>query len=240
MIKEGDLLPDFTFMIRDRFYESNEMYVNMVVQLEGHEPKDSWKELNVHELFKNKRNILIGVPGAFTPTCAKAHLPGFETDYLTIKSYDIDDIYCVGVNDPWVMWAWQKKQGIFKVGMLPDGMAEYCEKLGTLVNMTKYKYGKRTWRFSMVVEDLIVEKMFIEDGYPDNYIDDPYDHTSSVNMIKYLKSVGRTRDVQAPSETGRNLPADMLNYTNHELESAHRRARHEYEEYMNQLKRINE
>ncbi len=125
------------------------------------------KELSTDEIFKGKKVVLFSVPGAFTPTCSKQHLPSYLTNYDKIKAQGVDTIACVAVNDPFVMDAWGKEKGVGdKILMLADGNAEYAKQLGLELDGSKFGLGTRGKRFSMVVNDGVVETLNVdESGY---------------------------------------------------------------------------
>ena len=125
------------------------------------------KELSTDEIFKGKKVILFSVPGAFTPTCSKQHLPSYLTNYDKIKAQGVDTIACMAVNDPFVMDAWGKDRGVGdKILMLADGNGEYTKALGLELDGSKFGLGTRGKRFSMVVNDGAVEKLNVdESGY---------------------------------------------------------------------------
>jgi peroxiredoxin len=125
------------------------------------------KEISTDEIFKGKKVILFSVPGAFTPTCSKQHLPSYVNNYDKIKAQGVDTIACMAVNDAFVMDAWGKAQNVGnKVMMLGDGNGEYTKALGLELDGSKFGLGTRGKRFSMVVNDGTVEKLNIdESGY---------------------------------------------------------------------------
>ncbi|MCM2258378.1 MAG: peroxiredoxin [Vicinamibacteria bacterium] len=115
------------------------------------------------ELFGGKKVVLFALPGAFTPTCSRQHLPGYVTRAETIKSQGVDTIACLAVNDVFVMDAWGKGAGADgKVLMLADGNADYTKALGMDVDLGKHGMGVRCCRFSMVVEDGVVKSLNVE------------------------------------------------------------------------------
>ena len=140
------------------------------------------------ELFNGKRVVLFSLPGAFTPTCSAYHLPGFEEKYDDFIGSGIDDIYCISVNDGFVMNAWAKGQGIEKVKLIPDGNAYFTRSMGMLVTKSNLGFGDRSWRYAAVVNDGIIEKLFVEAGKRDNADTDPYEVTNPETILSYLKS----------------------------------------------------
>jgi peroxiredoxin len=140
------------------------------------------------ELFDGKRVVIFSLPGAFTPTCSAYQLPGFEEKYEDFIGSGIDAIYCVSVNDGFVMNAWAKDQGIEKVKLIPDGNAYFTRSMGMLVTKSNLGFGERSWRYAAVVDNGIIEKLFIEAGKRDNADNDPYEVTSPETILSYLKS----------------------------------------------------
>lgn len=158
---EGQKVPQTTFKIRKN---------------------GNWDELNYDSLFKGKRVALFALPGAYTPTCSSTHLPRYNDLYDTFKQNGIDAIYCLSVNDAFVMESWQEDQHAPNITFIPDGNGEFSEKMGLLVDKSAIGFGKRSWRYSMVVNDGTIEKMFIEpekDG-------DPFEVSDAETMLKYL------------------------------------------------------
>jgi peroxiredoxin len=141
-IKVGDTLPSITLK-----------YMN----------KDGMQTATTDDLFKGKKAVLFGLPGAFTPTCSAKHLPGFVTHAEDLKSKGVEVIACLSVNDAFVMDAWGKSQNAGdKVLMLADGNAEFAEATGLTMDGTGYGMGKRTSRWAMVLEDGKVKTLNVE------------------------------------------------------------------------------
>lgn len=140
------------------------------------------------ELFKNKRVVIFSLPGAFTPTCSAYQLPGFEEKYDDFKNLGIDEIYCISVNDGFVMNAWAQDQNIQNVKLIPDGNAYFTRSMGMLVNKSNLGFGERSWRYAVVVKDGIIEKLFVEAGQRDNADTDPYEATTPENVLSYVRS----------------------------------------------------
>lgn len=143
---------------------------------------DKWVILDYNKIFKNKKVIIFGLPGAFTPTCSSSHLPRYEELYETFKANSIDEIYCLSVNDTFVMNAWAKEQGISKIKMLPDGNLDFTKMVGMEADKNNLGFGKRSWRYSMIINDGNIEKHFIEpekDG-------DPFEVSDADTMLKYI------------------------------------------------------
>lgn len=150
-------------------------------------PKNSFKiltskglsELNYKTIFENKRVVVFALPGAFTPTCSSKHLPDYERLHSVFKENGIDDIYCVSVNDPFVMDAWAKDQGAKNVKLLPDGNAEFTDGMGLLVDKSDLGFGPRSWRYAMVVNNGVIEDLFIEPSKPG----DPFEVSDAQTVL---------------------------------------------------------
>jgi peroxiredoxin len=143
-IKVGDRLPNATFM---------------TMTADGPKPQTT------DDIFKGKKVVLFAVPGAFTPTCDKNHLPGFVTNADKIKGKGIDTIAVTGVNDVFVMNAWKKASGAEgKVEFLADGSANFAKALGLTVDLGERGLGTRSQRYCMVVEDGVVKTLNVEDA----------------------------------------------------------------------------
>ena len=138
------------------------------------------------ELFGGKRVVIFSLPGAFTPTCSAYQLPGFEEKYDDFIGSGIDDIYCISVNDGFVMNAWAQDQNIEKVKLIPDGNAYFTRSRGMLVNKLNLGFGDRSWRYAMIVNNGIIEKLWVEEGKRDNADTDPYDMTTPETVMLYL------------------------------------------------------
>ena len=146
-----------------------------------------WQDVTSKEIFDGKKIVLFGLPGAFTPTCSSTHLPGFEKKYDEFKALGVDEIYCLSVNDAFVMKQWADKLGVKKVKMLPDGNGEFTRGMGMLVKKENLGFGERSWRYSMLVEDGVITKLFIEPGLSDDCPDDPFEVSDADTMLAYLK-----------------------------------------------------
>ncbi len=154
--------------------------------IEGPNPY-RWEDVTSFDLFANKRVVLFSLPGAFTPTCSTYQLPGFEEKFAEFKALGIKDIYCVSVNDAFVMNAWAKAQKIKKVKVIPDGSGKFTRKMGMLVYKDNLGFGERSWRYACVVNNGKIEKWFIEPGAEDNCPVDPYGETSPENILSWLR-----------------------------------------------------
>jgi peroxiredoxin len=145
-----------------------------------------WQDVATKELFSEKKVIAFALPGAYTPTCSSAHLPGYEARYDELKGLGIDEIYCVAVNDAFVMEQWAHALGVKKVKMLPDGNATFARGMGMLVNKEDLGFGERSWRYSMLIENSVIKKLFIEPGISDNCPTDPFEVSGADTMLSYL------------------------------------------------------
>jgi len=155
---------------------SPEFYLNQPM-----DPRSGW------DLFKEKKVIVFGLPGAFTPTCSSKQLPGYEAMYDQFLEKGIDEIYCVSVNDGFVMRAWAKQHTDgFKVKCIADGNGEFTRRMGMLVDKTNLGFGMRSWRYAVVINNGIVEQMFAEEGIEDNHGEDPYVVSTPENVYEKL------------------------------------------------------
>ena len=147
-----------------------------------------WQDLTTADIFNNKKVIVFSLPGAFTPTCSTFQLPGFENNFAKFQGFGIEEIYVLSVNDTFVMNKWVQNQEIKNIKPIPDGNGEFTEALGMLVDKSNIGFGKRSWRYAMIVNNGEIEKFFVEPGKADNIGDDPYGESSPENILKYLES----------------------------------------------------
>jgi|TARA_R110002074_G_scaffold903_6_gene5480 peroxiredoxin len=145
-----------------------------------------WTEKTSDEIFNNKKIIVFSLPGAFTPTCTSQQLPGYEAKYEDFKAMGIDEVYCVSVNDSFVMNAWANKEGIKNVKVIPDGSGVFTKGMNMLVKKDDKGFGERSWRYAAIIDNGVVEKMFEEPGKEDNCASDPYGESSPETVMKYL------------------------------------------------------
>ena len=143
---------------------------------------------STEELFDGKKVVLFALPGAFTPTCSAYQLPGFEEKYEEFQSLGIDEIYCLSVNDAFVMNAWAKDQMISKVKLIPDGNGEFTHGMDMLVQKFNLGFAMRSWRYAAVIDNGVIEQLFMEDGKCDNADTDPYEWSTPEKVFSYLKS----------------------------------------------------
>jgi thioredoxin-dependent peroxiredoxin len=153
----------------------------------GGENPFKWQDVTTKDIFAGKKVIVFSLPGAFTPTCSSTHLPRYEALYDELKALGIDEIYCMSVNDAFVMYQWGLKLGAKNVKLLPDGNGEFNRKMGMLVEKSNLGFGMRSWRYSMLVNNGKVEKLFAEPGYSDNCETDPFEVSDADTMLAYLK-----------------------------------------------------
>jgi glutaredoxin-like protein len=167
--REGQRVPNVTFRVR----ENNE-----------------WKSLTTAELFDGKTVVVFSLPGAFTPTCSSTHLPRYNELAPAFFASGVDAILCVSVNDTFVMNEWAKDQEAGDVVLIPDGNAEFTEGMGMLVDKADLGFGKRSWRYSMLVKDGVIRKMFIEPQKPG----DPFEVSDADTMLAYINPKAKKPD----------------------------------------------
>jgi thioredoxin-dependent peroxiredoxin len=155
--------------------------------IEGSNPF-RWEDKTSDDYFRGKKVVLFSLPGAFTPTCSTFQLPDFEKLFEEFKAEGVDEIYCVSVNDAFVMNAWAKAQGVENVKVIPDGSGEFTRKMGMLVAKDNLGFGMRSWRYGAVVNDGVVEQWFEEEGFSDNCESDPYGVSSPQNILEKLRA----------------------------------------------------
>ena len=141
------------------------------------------KRVSTSELFAGRRVIVFALPGAFTPTCSTAHVPGYVARLKDFHEAGIDDVVCLSVNDPFVMEAWQRSEKAEGVRFLADPFGEFTEGMGMSIDHRDASLGTRSWRYSMLVDDGKIEAMFIE---PD-VAGDPFEVSDADTMWKYLR-----------------------------------------------------
>jgi glutaredoxin-like protein len=141
-----------------------------------------WATITTDDIFANKNVVVFSLPGAFTPTCSSTHLPRYNELAPAFRENGIDTIVCVSVNDPFVMEEWGKDQEAENVLLLPDGNGAFTEAMGMLVDKSDLNFGRRSWRYSMLVRDKVIEKMFLEPQKPG----DPFEVSDADTMLRYL------------------------------------------------------
>ena len=160
---QGDHVPETAFRIREN---------------------DAWRDLTYDEVFAGRTVVLFALPGAFTPTCTSTHLPGYAMQADAIRAHGIDGIYCLSVNDWFVMDAWRDTLGIDdSVTMLPDGNTDFTTHMGMLVDKRELGFGLRSWRYAMIVRNGVIESIFVEDTEDPG---DPFEVSSAPFMLAHL------------------------------------------------------
>jgi glutaredoxin-like protein len=158
---EGKRVPDVTFRTRQ---------------------DGQWKDVTSKEVFSGRTVIVFALPGAYTPTCSTTHLPRYNELAATFAKAGVDEIVCLSVNDGFVMSEWQRDQNAPNITFLPDGNGQFSEQMGLLVDKSDLGFGKRSWRYSMLVRDGVIEKQFIE---PEK-AGDPFEVSDADTMLAYL------------------------------------------------------
>ncbi len=159
--REGQRVPSVTFRTRQN---------------------DEWVDVGSEELFKGRTVVVFSLPGAFTPTCSSTHLPRYQELAPAFRAAGVDEIVCLSVNDAFVMNAWAADQHCDGITCLPDGNGQFADGMGMLVDKQDLGFGRRSWRYSMLVRDGVIEKMFIEPDQPG----DPFEVSDADTMLKYL------------------------------------------------------
>ena len=159
--KEGSRVPNVTFRTR----QNNE-----------------WKNVTTDDIFAGKTVVVFSLPGAFTPTCSSTHLPRYNELAPAFFANGVDSIVCISVNDAFVMNEWAKDQEAANITLIPDGNGAFTEGMGQLVDKLDLGFGKRSWRYSMLVKDGVVQKMFIEPNKPG----DPFEVSDADTMLAYI------------------------------------------------------
>ena len=155
--------------------------------IEGPNPY-RWQDVTTADLFAGKRVVVFSLPGAFTPTCSTYQLPGYDSKFEEFQALGIDEVYCLSVNDSFVMNAWFKQQEVKNVKPIPDGSGEFTYAMGMSVNKANLGFGFRSWRYAMIVNDGEIEMMFEEPGKVGNCPVDPYEVSDPDTVLNYLKS----------------------------------------------------
>ena len=146
-----------------------------------------WQDLTTEEIFADKRVVVFALPGAFTPTCSSTHLPGYEEHYAEFRDLGVDEVYCLSVNDAFTMFQWGRHQGVKNVKLLPDGSGSFTRGMGMLVRKDNLGFGDRSWRYSMLVEDGRITRLFVEPGKMDDCPTDPFEVSDAETMLTYLR-----------------------------------------------------
>lgn len=164
--REGQRVPKVTFAVR---------------------AGNDWTNVTTDDLFAGKTVVVFALPGAFTPTCSSTHLPRYNELAPILKENGVDDIVCLAVNDTFVMTCWAEDQHADNITFIPDGNGEFADGMGLLVDKSDIGFGKRSWRYSMLVKDGVIEKMFIEPEKPG----DPFEVSDADTMLNYINPDAR-------------------------------------------------
>ncbi len=176
--KEGQRVPAVTFHTR-----------------EG----SDWADVSSDDIFAGKTVVVFSLPGAFTPTCSSSHVPRYNQLFDAFKAQGVDEIVCMSVNDTFVMNEWKVDQHADNIRFLPDGNGEFTDGMGLLVDKNELGFGKRSWRYSMLVKDGVVEKQFIEPDLPG----DPFEVSDADTMFAYLApNAAKPKDITVFSRPG--------------------------------------
>ncbi len=148
-----------------------------------------WQDLPVRQAFAGKKVAVFSLPGAFTPTCSNEQCPAYDRLYDDFKAAGVDDVYCVSVNDAFVMYQWGQHLGLKKVKLLPDGSGHFTRRMGMLIDKDHLGFGMRSWRYAMIVDDNVITYWFEEPGINDTGTDsDPYGETAPERLLSTLHS----------------------------------------------------
>ncbi len=145
-------------------------------------PNDQWKDITSDDLFKGKTVVVFSLPGAYTPTCSSTHLPRYNELAPVFKQHGVDDIVCISVNDAFVMNEWKTGQDAGNITVIPDGNGDFTKGMGLLVDKRNLGFGMRSWRYSMLVKDGVIQKAFIE---PEKE-GDPFEVSDAETMLAYI------------------------------------------------------
>ncbi|MCV6609256.1 MAG: glutathione peroxidase [Amphritea sp.] len=145
---------------------------------------NQWVDVTTDELFAGKKVIVFALPGAFTPTCSSTHLPRYNELAPVFAREGVDAIICLSVNDTFVMNAWQADQDAENITFIPDGNGDFSKGMEMLVDKDELGFGQRSWRYSMLVVDGVIEKQFIEPDVPG----DPFQVSDADTMLNYINA----------------------------------------------------
>jgi peroxiredoxin len=155
--------------------------------IEGPNPY-RWEDVSSYDYFGGKKVVIFSLPGAFTPTCSTMQLPGFENNYEKFKALGIDEVYCVSVNDSFVMNKWAQDQKLENVKVIPDGSGEFTAGMNMLVSKDNLGFGARSWRYAVIATNGRIDKLFVEPGFEHNCPTDPYGESSPENILNWLEA----------------------------------------------------
>ena len=153
-----------------------------------------WHDFKVRDEFAGKKVAIFSLPGAFTPTCSNEQCPGFEQSYDSFRAAGVDEVYCLSVNDAFVMFQWGRNLGLKNVKLLPDGSGDFTRRMGMLIDKSHLGFGMRSWRYAMIVEDNVITGWFEEPGINDDGSDsDPYGETAPEKLLAALGVTQQTK-----------------------------------------------
>lgn len=141
-----------------------------------------WVDVSTDDIFKGRTVAVFSLPGAFTPTCSSTHVPRYNQLTPVLKQHGVDEVVCISVNDAFVMNEWRNGQKAFNLTFLPDGNGDFTRGMGMLVAKNDLGFGERSWRYSMLVKDGVIEKMFIEPNKPG----DPFEVSDADTLLEYI------------------------------------------------------
>jgi thioredoxin-dependent peroxiredoxin len=148
-----------------------------------------WQDRQTRDMFGKGRVVVFSLPGAFTPTCSTEQCPAFERQYDDLRAAGADEVYCLSVNDAFVMFQWGKSLGLNKVKLAPDGSGDFTRRMGMLINKEHLGFGQRSWRYAMVIDDGVVKAWFEEPGINDTGDDeDPYTESTPDKVLEWLNA----------------------------------------------------
>src|SRR3954468_1697823 len=148
-----------------------------------------WQDRQTREMFGKGRVVVFALPGAFTPTCSTEQCPAYEREYDALRAAGADEVYCLAVNDAFVMFQWGKNLDLHKVKLAPDGSGDFTRRMGMLINKEHLGFGQRSWRYAMVVDDGVVTGWFEEPGINDEGADeDPYGASAPDKVLAWLQA----------------------------------------------------
>lgn len=148
-----------------------------------------WQDVNTRELFAGKKVAIFSLPGAFTPTCSNEQCPAYDRYYPDFRAAGIDEVYCISVNDAFVMYQWGKQLGLENVKLLPDGSGHFTRRMGMLIDKDHLGFGMRSWRYAMILDDNRITHWFEEPGINDEGSDsDPYGETAPERLLAALRA----------------------------------------------------
>jgi glutaredoxin-like protein len=141
-----------------------------------------WIKRDSNDIFTEKNVVVFALPGAFTPTCSSTHLPRYNELAQQFFANGVDEIICLSVNDTFVMNSWAEDQNAENISFIPDGNGEFSQKMGMLVDKSDIGFGKRSWRYAMLVKNGVIDKMFIEA----DVAGDPFEVSDADTMLAYI------------------------------------------------------